>query len=79
MEDFTRRVSYYESKIFGSISVYWAAAAKFLHAREFFAELLGTFVLVVSLRSTPLVHNGFCVVAWVFVQRVRQYYCNIKF
>ena len=49
MEDFARRVSYYDHKIFGAINAYWAAAAKFVHAREFLAELLGTFVLVVSL------------------------------
>ena len=48
MEDFTRRYTYYEKKLFGGVNEYWAAAIKFVRAKEFFAELLGTFVLVVS-------------------------------
>ena len=48
MEDFRRHYSYYEKKVFGTVNEYWAAAIKFVRAKEFFAELLGTFVLVVS-------------------------------
>ena len=48
MEDFAHRVSYYDKKAFGIINQYWATAIKFVRAKEFFAEFLGTFVLVVS-------------------------------
>ena len=48
MEDFRRHYFYYEKKVFGTVNEYWAAAIKFVRAKEFFAELLGTFVLVVS-------------------------------
>lgn len=48
MDDFRHRVCYYEKKVFGYINEYWATAVNFIRAKEFFAELLGTFVLVVS-------------------------------
>ena len=48
MEDFRRRYTYYEKKLFGVVNEYWATAVKFVRAKEFFAEFLGTFVLVVS-------------------------------
>ena len=46
--EFQRRLSYYDMKVFGTINQYWAAAVKFIHMKEFFAELLGTFMLIVS-------------------------------
>ena len=46
--EFKRRVVYYDAKVFGIINQYWAAAVKFVHAKEFFAEFLGTFILIVS-------------------------------
>ena len=48
MEKITDRVDYYDKKIFGAINKYWAKAVKLLRAKEFLAEFLGTFVLVVS-------------------------------
>lgn len=48
MEDCTRRVAYYDKKVFGTINEYWATAVKVIRAREVFAEFLGTFMLVVS-------------------------------
>ena len=51
MEDCTRRVAYYDKKVFGTINEYWATAVKLIRAREVFAEFLGTFMLVVSFRS----------------------------
>lgn len=50
MENFRHSVCcfHYERQLFGKVSEYWAAAIKFIRAREFFAEFLGTFVLLVS-------------------------------
>ena len=54
MEDFVHRVSYYDKKTFGTINEYWAKAVRLIRAKEFFAEFLGTFVLVVSLYIVPM-------------------------
>jgi glycerol uptake facilitator-like aquaporin len=48
MEHFCRCYSYYNLKVFGKVNEHWAAAIKFVRAREFFAEFLGTFMLLVS-------------------------------
>ena len=48
MEKFNDCVDRYDKKIFGTINKYWAKAVKLLRAKEFLAEFLGTFVLVVS-------------------------------
>lgn len=48
MEECTSRVAYYDKKVFGTVNEYWATAVRFIRAKEFFAELLGTFILVVS-------------------------------
>ena len=48
MGDFTHHYSYCEKKLFGTVNEYWAKAIKFVRAKEFFAEFLGTFVLLVS-------------------------------
>ena len=48
MEDFSRCYSYYNKKVFGKVNESWAAAVKFVRAKEFLAEFLGTFVLLVS-------------------------------
>lgn len=55
MEDFIHRCSYYEKKFFGTVNEYWAKVIKCVRAREFFAEFLGTFVLIVSYSVTSLV------------------------
>ena len=49
MEKLTNCVTEYDKKFFGTINEYWAKAVKFIRAKEFFAELLGTFMLVVSI------------------------------
>ena len=49
MEKLTSCATEYDKKIFGSINKYWAKAVKLIRAKEFFAELLGTFMLVVSM------------------------------
>ena len=52
MEEFNeykRRLVFYDAKVFGAINRYWAMAVRFVRAKEFFAELLGTFMLIVSL------------------------------
>ena len=48
LDKVTEKLSDYDRKVFGTITKYWAAAVKFVRAREFLAELLGTFMLVVS-------------------------------
>ena len=48
MEDFSRYYSCYNKKIFGKVNESWAAAVKLVRAKEFLAEFLGTFVLLVS-------------------------------
>ena len=48
MEKFTKCVDRYDKKIFGTINKYWAKTVNYLRAKEFLAEFLGTFVLVVS-------------------------------
>ena len=48
MEKFTDCVDRYDKKVFGTINKYWAKTVKFLRGKEFLAEFLGTFVLVVS-------------------------------
>jgi hypothetical protein len=49
MTKFTDIVEHYDKKLFGSINKYWAKIVKLFRAKEFLAEFLGTFVLVVSL------------------------------
>ena len=51
MAECARTVAFYDKKVFGAINEYWATAVWFIRAREFFAECLGTFVLVVSCLS----------------------------
>ena len=48
MEKFTNIVDRYDKKLFGAINKYWAKTVRFLRAKEFLAEFLGTFVLIVS-------------------------------
>ena len=48
MEKLTSCVTEHDKKFFESINKYWAKAVKVIRAKEFFAELLGTFMLVVS-------------------------------
>jgi hypothetical protein len=48
MTKFTDIVDHYDKKVFGTITKYWAKIVKLLRAKEFLAEFLGTFVLVVS-------------------------------
>ena len=43
-----QQIADYDKMIFGTINKYWAKAVKLIRAKEFFAELLGTFILVVS-------------------------------
>ena len=48
LDDFKAKVSDYDRKVFGTITKYWARAVRFVRAKEFLAEMLGTFMLVVS-------------------------------
>ena len=48
MEHIVQQISHYDKIVFGAINKYWARAVKSIQAKEFFAELLGTFILVVS-------------------------------
>ena len=50
-EQIEKYIADYDRKIFGSINKYWAKAVKLVRAKEFLAELLGTFILVVSYNS----------------------------
>ena len=50
MGECLNRVEYYDKKVFGIINQYWSATVKFLRAKEFLAELVGTFMLVVSFK-----------------------------
>ena len=43
-----QHIANYDRVIFGTITKYWAKGIKLIRAKEFFAELLGTFILVVS-------------------------------
>ena len=52
MKKFTDIIDRYDRKLFGAINKYWAKIVKFLRAKEFLAEFLGTFILVV--RSVKL-------------------------
>ena len=47
-EQIAQYIANYDKKIFGTINKYWAKAIKLIRAKEFLAELLGTFILVVS-------------------------------
>ena len=47
MKKFTDIIDRYDKKLFGAINKYWAKTVKFLRAKEFLAEFLGTFILVV--------------------------------
>ena len=49
MEQIVQHIADYDKMIFGTINKYWAKAVKLIRAKEFFAELLGTFILVVSI------------------------------
>ena len=60
MAECARTVAFYDKKVFGTINEYWATAVRFIRAREFFAECLGTFVLVVSNSFVTLKRAGFC-------------------
>lgn len=48
-KDSTCHVTCCDTKVFRAINNHWAAAVRRVHMREFFAELVGTFVLIVSL------------------------------
>ena len=48
MEHIVQQISNYDKIVFGAINKYWTKAVKSIQAKEFFAELLGTFILVVS-------------------------------
>ena len=49
-----------------SVKKAWARAVLFIHAREFFAEFLGTFILVVSYTEAFMIVQPFSV-AFIFV------------
>ena len=50
MEQIVQHIADYDKMIFGAINKYWAKAVKLIRAKEFLAELLGTFILVVSIK-----------------------------
>ena len=54
LESVTEKLSDYDRKIFGTITKYWAVAVRCVRGKEFLAELLGTFMLVVSARYCVL-------------------------
>ena len=49
LQHIAQHIADYDKMIFGTINKYWAKAIKLIRAKEFFAELLGTFILVVSI------------------------------
>ena len=48
MEQVVQHIDECDKMIFGTLNKYWSRAIKIIRAKEFFAELLGTFILVVS-------------------------------
>jgi hypothetical protein len=48
MKQIKQHIADYDKMIFGTMNKYWAEAVKLIRAKEFLAELLGTFILVVS-------------------------------
>jgi acyl-ACP thioesterase len=48
MKQIKQHISDYDKMIFGTMNKYCAKAVRLIRAKEFLAELLGTFILVVS-------------------------------
>ena len=48
MKQVVQQIDEYDKMIFGTLNKYWAKAIEMIRAKEFLAELLGTFILVVS-------------------------------
>ena len=55
MEKIKDRVSSFDKRVFATINKYWAKAIKIVRAKDFLAEILGTFVLVVRMTACKLI------------------------